>query len=151
VYRNLILTMTLGGLWHGSRWTFVVWGLLHGLALVAQREWTQWTAGWKAIRESAAAKAVGAIVTFYFICICWIFFRAADLAKPMDGSDFSRALLILRAFTGLSWGSDHRALQTLDPRLLLLFAGLVFVHWLNYRRVFSTWWRRCPGLVFAFA
>ena len=41
-YRNLMLTMVLGGLWHGASWNFVIWGTLHGLALVVEREFSAW-------------------------------------------------------------------------------------------------------------
>jgi alginate O-acetyltransferase complex protein AlgI len=150
VYRNLLLTMVLGGLWHGSRWTFAVWGALHGLALVGHREWEGLAGKWKALRESLAWRIVATGLTFYFVCLCWIFFRAADLTKPMSGGDFDRALFILRAFTGFA-PHGTRSLSSLDSRLLLLFAGLAMIHWLNYRRVFSSWWRRCPELVFAFS
>ncbi|RMH04052.1 MAG: MBOAT family protein [Planctomycetota bacterium] len=70
--RNLMVTMLLGGLWHGAAWTFVVWGGLHGLALVAHRVWER--AG---LRLPAVA---GWLLTFWFACVCWIFFRAASFA-----------------------------------------------------------------------
>jgi len=148
IYRNLLLTMVLGGLWHGSRWTFAAWGALHGLALVGHREWDHLTAKWKAARESVLWKIVATALTFYFVCVCWIFFRAADLTAPMSGNDFERALHILRAFAGFAH-HGRRPPDSLDPRLLLVFGGLALIHWLNYRRFFSTWWRRCPQLVFA--
>ncbi len=149
VYRNLLLTMLLGGLWHGSRWTFVIWGTLHGLALILHREWMQATDSWKAARENAAWRIAATGVTFYFTCVCWIFFRAADLTKPMTG-DFSRAMLVLRAFAGFAPSQTGNApLLSLDPRLLWLFAGLAVMHWLNYKRCFSVWWRKLPDFVFA--
>ena len=45
VYRNIMITMLLGGLWHGAAWTFVIWGALHGIALLVHREWTRLTDG----------------------------------------------------------------------------------------------------------
>ena len=69
-YANLIVTFILGGLWHGAGWTFVFWGFLHGLALVVHRVWSKlgiklWT--WLAW-----------LITFNFINIAWIFFRAKE-------------------------------------------------------------------------
>ena len=75
-YRNLMLTMLLGGLWHGAAWTFVIWGGLHGLALAAHRIWTTH-------RPRPPAKplstALYACLTFLFVSVCWIFFRAKSL------------------------------------------------------------------------
>jgi alginate O-acetyltransferase complex protein AlgI len=79
-YRNLILTMVLGGLWHGAAWTFVVWGLLHGVGLAVSRLLHE--------RRGVPAEApmysgriyrwVSIFVTFHFVCVAWIFFRAQD-------------------------------------------------------------------------
>jgi hypothetical protein len=75
-YRNLFVTMLLGGLWHGAAWTFVIWGALHGAGLAAER----------LLRERAGVRRVPAvlavILVFHFVCAAWIFFRAQtfDLA-----------------------------------------------------------------------
>ncbi len=160
VYRNLFLTMLLGGLWHGSRWTFAIWGALHGIALIVHREWSrrrepgaggQMRAHESADKLPAAARpspvltAVAVLFTFYWTCITWIFFRCADLTKPMSGEDFVRAKTVLNAF--VLFHSDGKL--RLDTWLLYVFAALAFVHWLNYKRVFSTWWRRMPDYAFA--
>ncbi len=74
-YRNLALTMLLGGLWHGANWTFVVWGGLHGGGLAAERKLTRG-------KSPASIKFplwVKRIFVFHFACLTWIFFRAASL------------------------------------------------------------------------
>ncbi len=70
-YRNLILVMLLGGLWHGASWTFVAWGLYHGVLLVLQHliPWPRWT-------QQQALEVVWVAGTFLLVCIGWIFFRA---------------------------------------------------------------------------
>ena len=68
-YRNLMLTMLLGGLWHGASWTFVVWGGIHGLGLAVER-----AVGWEP--KSTAGRWFGRILTFHVVCFGWIFFRA---------------------------------------------------------------------------
>jgi hypothetical protein len=77
-YRNLMLTMLLGGLWHGAAWTFVIWGGIHGSALSAER--------W--LRERPRAPRIppwlGWLVTFHVVCLAWVFFRAPDLATAFD-------------------------------------------------------------------
>ncbi len=92
---NLMTTMLLGGLWHGASWTFVVWGGLHGLYLIAHR-------GLKAalaalgLRSGGpldrALSAAGAPLTFLLVLVTWVFFRAAS---------FADAAAVLRAMAGL--------------------------------------------------
>ncbi len=72
-YVNLMLTMLLGGLWHGASWTFVFWGGLHGAALVVDKL--------RPHREHGAiGKALGTLLTFAFVSFAWIFFRAETFA-----------------------------------------------------------------------
>ena len=70
VYRNLMITMLLGGLWHGAGWTFVVWGAYHGLLLSLHRKFG---ASWD--RLPAPARQVG---MFLLVMVGWVFFRASD-------------------------------------------------------------------------
>ncbi len=74
-YRNLLVTMLLGGLWHGAAWTFVVWGAYHGLLLAAHRAipWPAWT-------ERRAVRPAKIALTFLLVSIGWVLFRAASLA-----------------------------------------------------------------------
>jgi len=88
-YTNLIVTFIIGGLWHGAGWTFVFWGFLHGFALVVHRAWSKldfklWT--WLAW-----------FITFNFINIAWVFFRAKgwDDAIKVLGSMFSLDYIVL--------------------------------------------------------
>jgi D-alanyl-lipoteichoic acid acyltransferase DltB (MBOAT superfamily) len=73
-YRNLLLTMLLGGLWHGAAWTFVIWGGIHGVGLVIER-----ALGIRPV--SRAARFAGRIITFNVVCFAWIFFRADSVAR----------------------------------------------------------------------
>lgn len=77
-YRNLMLTMLIGGLWHGANWTFVVWGGLHGVMLVANHLW-------RAMRPAALPgwglfRACSRGATFALVCVAWVFFRAETFA-----------------------------------------------------------------------
>jgi D-alanyl-lipoteichoic acid acyltransferase DltB (MBOAT superfamily) len=76
-YRNLMLTMLLGGLWHGAGWTFVIWGGLHGLYLVLQQAWQR---AFGAVR----ARWWPGVLTFFAVMLAWIFFRAPDVATAWD-------------------------------------------------------------------
>ena len=76
-YRNLLLTMLLGGLWHGAAWKFIAWGALHGDGLAVERVLEPWI-GRRAL--SPAAKIIATLIVFHFVCLAWIFFRAEDFA-----------------------------------------------------------------------
>jgi alginate O-acetyltransferase complex protein AlgI len=87
-YRNLLLTMIIGGFWHGANWTFVVWGAIHGVGLSLERLLRR-AAGMEQRPEADAAPASLAatwawrIVTFHLVCLAWVFFRAASVGEAM--------------------------------------------------------------------
>ena len=76
-YRNLMLTMLLGGLWHGAGWTFVAWGGLHGVYLVLHH-------GWQRLHGPQAARWWSGALTFMAVVLPWVLFRAPDLATATD-------------------------------------------------------------------
>lgn len=76
-YINLVITMLLGGLWHGASWNFVVWGGMHGAGLALHKFLRQLTGKGKNETSHGWRKIVGIIITFHFVCFCWIFFRNA--------------------------------------------------------------------------
>lgn len=134
LYRNLLITMLLGGLWHGGAWTFVIWGGLHGIALVIHREWKRQTEAWP--RLSAAAHWLSWPLTVYWVCVAWIFFRAIDLPH---------AAVILRSFVFFRAAGR----QDLGSWMLAIVLLLGLVHWCNFRGIFARWWRRGPTALFA--
>jgi alginate O-acetyltransferase complex protein AlgI len=77
-YLNLVITMAIGGLWHGASWTFLTWGLLHGLGLAGFRAWQAIGGGRKAAR-AVWLRVAGAVLTFHFVLLAWVFFRADNL------------------------------------------------------------------------
>ena len=104
--RNVVVTMLLGGLWHGASWTFVAWGGLHGLALALNNAWSR--AG---LRLPAA---VAWLLTMLFIIFTWILFRAPD---------FSTAWYILQEMLSLSsWQAISNDTIRLDGILVTIFA-----------------------------
>ncbi len=92
-YRNLMLTMLIGGLWHGAGWTFVAWGAIHGAALVAERWWRE-RPGFVERPVTRRRRAWHRFVTFQVVCFGWIFFRSDSFADAWD--------LIVRL--GTAWG-----------------------------------------------
>jgi alginate O-acetyltransferase complex protein AlgI len=76
-YVNPIIVMLLGGLWHGIGWTYVVWGLLHGVGLTVLRVYQNW----RGKKATAAWRRYASIFfTFQFVCLTWVFFRSPDMA-----------------------------------------------------------------------
>jgi alginate O-acetyltransferase complex protein AlgI len=112
-YLNLLLTMLLGGLWHGAAWTFVIWGALHGVGLAVNRFWSERWARHRTDPPSFGRRAVLLLLTFHFVCLGWIFFRAPTLGA---------AGLVLQRLASLTTHHQNLSLQVLAA----LGAGLVF-------------------------
>src|ERR1700730_872819 len=80
-YINLLVTMLLGGLWHGAGWNFLIWGGLHGVYLGINHLWREWRgADARALRAGRAAKALCWALTFFAVVVAWVFFRARTMA-----------------------------------------------------------------------
>ncbi len=110
-YVNLVITMLLGGLWHGAAWTFIAWGSLHGLYLLGHRLWCQ--IGWKPLVEARNHKAwlwVSRILLFHAVCAGWVFFRAPSFDVAFD------------VFRRL--GAGGAATLATAPVCIVLFLGL---------------------------
>ncbi|MGZ4333508.1 MAG: MBOAT family O-acyltransferase [Gaiellaceae bacterium] len=105
-YRNLLLTMLLGGLWHGAAWTFVVWGGVHGVGLAIER-----ATGWRP--HTRAQQWLGRVLTFHVVCFAWIFFRADSFSRAGD--------VIVRLFT--AWGQASPLVTT--SVVLAILVGIV--------------------------
>ncbi|MEI6300028.1 MAG: MBOAT family protein [Betaproteobacteria bacterium] len=75
---NLMITMVLGGLWHGANWTFVIWGALHGIYLIVNHAWRSWFGRWIPVSGVRAGIYCVMATTLTFLCVvvAWIFFRA---------------------------------------------------------------------------
>jgi alginate O-acetyltransferase complex protein AlgI len=86
-YLNLLITMLLGGLWHGANWTFIVWGALHGVYLMINHAWlavaTRSTA-LTAFRNSRWGAAFGLVLTFLAVVVAWVFFRAPSFTGAFN-------------------------------------------------------------------
>lgn len=111
-YRNLLVTMLLGGLWHGAQWTFVVWGAYHGALLVVHRLWS----GLRAEREPARAggflrsawRGLRVILFFHLVCVGWLFFRAESIGQALEM--LAAAFTRVEVTPGIGLGSAAAAL-----------------------------------------
>lgn len=84
VFRNVMLTMLLGGLWHGANWTFVVWGGIHGLWIHVEHALDRRGWGFEAEGLRWPARILGMVITFHVVCVTWVFFRAASVADALE-------------------------------------------------------------------
>ncbi|MDP1871615.1 MAG: MBOAT family protein [Gallionella sp.] len=122
-HMNLMITMLLGGLWHGANWTFVIWGGLHGMYLVVNHTWQSLLAD-RLPTQGIPARIyylAATLLTFLCVVIAWVFFRAES---------FSSALLVLKGcfgYGGISLPSKLGALaESLGPLGSLLPAGMSY-------------------------
>lgn len=112
-YVNLALTMLIGGFWHGASWNFIFWGAMHGSALALDKVRIDWLkkskvviTGWKAI----FLKVLGVLITFHFVCFCWIFFKASTFHD--------------------AWSLIHQVVYDFQPEIALeLYNGYTAVFW----------------------
>lgn len=133
-YRNLMLTMLLGGLWHGAGWNFVIWGGLHGGALILQREWSKFSAPYRSLCKFM--KLIGPLLTFYWVCITWIFFRAVDIEQ---------GIIIVKSFVFF----NSPGANELGIHLVGIFILLASAHFAAYKGLLREWWQKFPDWIFA--
>ena len=135
-YRNLMLTMTLGGLWHGASWMFVIWGVYHGGLLVADR-----------LLDRPAPRSLPGlwarrVLVFHLVCLGWVFFRSmvptdawsvlGSLASPRGEAVLSMGVLVVLAF-------GFAAHFVPDGVVARLRAGLVHAHPLIQGAIYALW------------
>ena len=112
-YLNLMLTMLIGGLWHGASFNFIVWGGMHGLALAVDKIRITIFGKYKWV-QAPLLKLAGVILTFHFVCFCWIFFKAATFHDA--GVIISQ---IFTNFNGAAWRPMLDAYGTVFAIMLL--------------------------------
>ena len=134
--RNLMITMLLGGLWHGASWTFVLWGVLNGAYLIIHQYWRQWVDGrihaprlrWQRVMIWSAS------VLFTYLCVALAFlvFRAENLAQVIS---YLQGIAALRGGLGL-----HYYLKI--ALLVAMIAPFELIQYFNDDRLLAV--RRCP-------
>jgi alginate O-acetyltransferase complex protein AlgI len=82
-YVNLMITMLLGGLWHGAAWTFVAWGALHGAYLCINHAWSYFDPD-PGPRLAPLVRLIGFVLTFLSVVVAWVFFRADSIAQALS-------------------------------------------------------------------
>ncbi len=127
LYSGLIATMMIGGLWHGAAWTFVIWGLLHGVGLAVARKFETIRKNWNWYNPNSFwIRISGAFLTFHFVCVTWIFFRAESFSQAKE------------VFRSLSAGTTN--LANLPIPIVVIIVLTLATNWLP-----ENWWQRLQG------
>ncbi|HJC93872.1 MAG TPA: MBOAT family protein [Candidatus Phocaeicola excrementigallinarum] len=119
-YVNLMLTMLLGGLWHGASWNFIVWGGLHGAALALHKFFRNATGRPKTYHSTGLRRLFAVVVTFHFVCFCWIFFR---------NSTFEASTVMIRQIFTAFHPELFMQLVTGYWQVFVLMASGFLLHW----------------------
>jgi D-alanyl-lipoteichoic acid acyltransferase DltB (MBOAT superfamily) len=123
---NLMLTMLLGGLWHGASWLFVLWGAVHGLLLVIERVARQLFDKSTLVRTAGMQFVLG-IVTWLAVCLTWVLFRAEDPASAAE---------LLTSMLTFDSGDLLGGIEVLT--VLAVIASLLATHWFMRNRSFES-------------
>jgi alginate O-acetyltransferase complex protein AlgI len=139
VYFNLMITMVLGGLWHGANWTFVLWGFYHGALISIQRFLEERFAFVRKFLagSSPVSSVIATILTFHLACFGWILFRAESMSK---------AGAVLTSIFATGSGT-----RTVEASLVFMLILAIFSHILRSRWKMEEWFIRLPAPVQAFA
>jgi alginate O-acetyltransferase complex protein AlgI len=127
-YANIMLTMLIGGLWHGASWLFVIWGGLHGVYIIIERVIVNMKLANFVSWDKSIAKIILSFITYLFVCIAWVFFRATDLLH---------AKTIISAMLGLNpLNMDVPNLLSNKNYLITYIIALILItiHWLLRER-----------------
>ncbi|AGF78973.1 putative membrane protein involved in D-alanine export [Desulfocapsa sulfexigens DSM 10523] len=120
---NLLIVMTLCGFWHGSSWTFVLWGMLHGAMLIANYGWQLSNCRTFCTTLPRLFSLISQVVTFVSVTICWIFFRSTDLHQSFE---IIKKLFLFRNDGYLFWA---------QPFVLFVVVATLFFHLLSNMKV----------------
>ena len=129
-YKNLMITMLLCGLWHGAAWKFIFWGGYHGIGLILQRQWHHLTCNMRYFNKLIAPLAP--VITFYYVCIGWIFFRANDLHSCFS---ILKSVILFNSSGQFTIGND------------IIFVGILLplIHLLSYKKLGKALINSLPG------
>jgi D-alanyl-lipoteichoic acid acyltransferase DltB (MBOAT superfamily) len=132
---NPVVTMLLGGLWHGFGWTFLIWGAMHGVMLAITRGWQDWRKKTKkaaiAVQGLAVGRWLAVFFTFQFVCVAWVFFRADSVGDAMG----------VFARIGSGFGPGGLSVEHISWQIAVYLMAAVGLHALP-----EAWFERTAGL-----
>jgi D-alanyl-lipoteichoic acid acyltransferase DltB (MBOAT superfamily) len=119
---NLLITMLIGGLWHGAALRFILWGGIHGIALIIHKSWMRITGTVK--KDNRVTRLISIIITFNFVSFCWILFRAEDME--------SARIMLERIISGFNPGNLLLLVVSYAKVLTVMLAAYI-IHFLPVR------------------
>jgi D-alanyl-lipoteichoic acid acyltransferase DltB (MBOAT superfamily) len=141
---NMLLTMLIGGLWHGASWNFLIWGGLNGLGLLVYKGWKRISPYEKSTHPLVIAWKV--FLTFIFISFTRLFFRSGDIKNPNDKWDLVESLWN-RMWMSQGWNWTHlQDVASTFGWIWSIFALGMLVHWLpsNWKEAYKNAWKQMP-------
>jgi alginate O-acetyltransferase complex protein AlgI len=135
---NVMVTMLLGGLWHGASWRFIFWGALHGIYLMVERGLGKIFTGTYFFQQTGM-RIVLVMITYFFLCITWVFFRAEDFASAfalistmfypdagnlVEQGEIYRVLIISAILLLFQWKLRDSSLEAFMGNLPWWFRGI---------------------------
>ena len=143
-YINIIIAMTISGLWHGAAWTFIIWGAYHGVLSVAHKLYDKFLKrfGFEFTR-SKIYKAISIFVFFHIVCLGWVLFRAGS---------FNDALILFNKMLSIGSVFDSRLLFYKLGLVLMLYGFHVLEYFLRKNEIKSGyyWKKYVPSFARAF-
>ena len=115
-FKNLLITMLLGGLWHGANWTFIFWGLFHGLILIAYKAYDYKFKAKLLVRRNPIYQVLQTFFFFHLVCISWIFFRSETIIDAYK--------ILIQIPYNFSFSSDTLGMMG----MILFFVAPIFVY-----------------------
>lgn len=136
-YLNNFLTMLIGGLWHGAAWKFVFWGAMHGIGLAVHKACKPML---DKVPDNFATRFVSWAITFIYVSLLWVFFRAAD---------FEQSLLIIKNIgIDFEWNQIPQFIN-IRPEWSIMMGTLILFHFIPQRMAdkFQAWFVSSPWVV----
>ena len=126
---DVMITFLVSGLWHGADWTFVIWGLMHGLyqtaELMTQKQRGKLAARMKINREGWILQVWQTLFTFILVCLAWVFFKAESLRQALG---ILRRLFALAGMSGTSAWSFMDGSLGLDALDMGMMTGMLAIY-----------------------
>jgi D-alanyl-lipoteichoic acid acyltransferase DltB (MBOAT superfamily) len=137
-YLNLIITMVVGGLWHGANRTFLIWGALHGTGLAVCRLWQVWRKRTATQPGLPLSRLAAGLLTFHFVLFAWIFFRAATVETAW------KILSQIASLQNLRFSFDN-----VTPGFVAVLLAGALGHFIprNWHDTGVIWFARTPALL----
>ena len=130
-----LITFLLTGLWHGAAWRYLIWGGIHGLALVLHRFWTGYVP--KKTRKKYFSHLLSVFITFNLVSFAWIFFRAKEMIIVQQ--------MLVQIFSSYSWALIPTIFVSYWQVFALMIAAYI-IHWLptTFKSKYINWFKATP-------